>query len=504
MRTTFFPLTCALLSLFASIADGPVLFAAGGQLTLSVREESTDQPTIARIEIRRADAPGKRIPIRLTVPAGNGVVLDRKLEISLPDALYRFQVIRGPEYRIVSGNFTLEPTSLDAKTITLPRMTNMLAAGWTSGDCCVSASPYSLPLRMAAEDLHVAGVLGHQDAKPIPRRDPGDPIENDPSWIREDLIHHHGIVVYGLSESLDRSQLPVEWMADLQDNATTKVAVENPFAWPLPVWLATEQVDGLFVMGDWLRLDQKVNRPKAGRGPIGPSFAGGIELGRWAERIYWNMLEAGLRIAPLAGSGNDSGSTPVGYNRLYVATASNADTKSAANVSDSDQWWQAAWSGHSVATNGPMLRPTLAGKIPGHIFRASAGEELTLEPELTLSVRDKVDYLEVMHNGQVHYSARLDEFAKAGGRIPPLQVSASGWVTIRVMTLYEDHFRAATSAPWYIEFDGRRRVTPEAVKFFQDWLAEYEQRLKQLPKAEIKRHAPYVRRARRFWNERTP
>ena len=59
---------------------------------------------------------------------------------------------------------------------------------------------------------------------------------------------------------------------------------------------------------------------------------------------------------------------------------------------------------------------------------------------------------------KVHYSARLDEFAKAGGMLPPVNAKESGWVTIRVVTLYEDHFRAAMSAPWYIEFEGQPRV----------------------------------------------
>ncbi len=499
MRVPVFGLIACALSATSALA-------AGGTLTLSVDEESTGEPTISRLEIYRADAPGKRIPIRLTVPAGMGVVLDRKLQLSLPDSVYTFRLIRGPEYRIVSGNFTLEKTSLDAKTILLPRMTDMLSGGWTSGDCCVSASANSLPLRMAAEDLHVAGSLGHVDAKPIPARDADDRIENNPCWIRNDLTHHEGIVVYGSVSPSQGERLPIQWLAELAADDTAKVAIENPFAWPLPVWLASERVDGFFVLGDWLRLDRQVPGVKSGRGPTGPSIGGNIEVGRWAETIYWNLLEAGLRIPPLAGSGNEAGSTPVGYNRLYVAAPDQSQVQgqppAAQRVEDAQQWWQAAWRGRSVLTNGPIMRPTLEGKIPGHVFQARSGEVLELHPELTLSVRDPVDYLQVIHNAQVHYSARLDEFAKAGGVIPPLLVKQSGWVMIRVVTLYEDHFRAAISAPWYIDFDNRRRVTDAGVAFFQQWLAEYEQRLKQLPANQLEVHIPFVRHARTYWKER--
>jgi hypothetical protein len=146
----------------------------------------------------------------------------------------------------------------------------------------------------------------------------------------------------------------------------------------------------------------------------------------------------------------------------------------------------------------------LGGQIPGHVFTATAGEALQLQPEMRLAVRDSVDYLDVVHNGQVHYSAKLDEFAKGGGVIPPLVVKESGWVVMRVVTGFEDHYRVAMSAPWHIEFDGQRRVTPEAVTFFRDWLSEYESRLKKLPADQLRRHIPYVQAARAFWSSCEP
>ena len=95
-------------------------------------------------------------------------------------------------------------------------------------------------------------------------------------------------------------------------------------------------------------------------------------------------------------------------------------------------------------------------------------------------MRDPVDYLEVIHNGDVHYSARLDEFAKAGGVIPAIEAVESGWVTLRVVTLHENHFRAAMSSPWYIEFDNQPRITSESIEFFQKWQTEHESRLKKI------------------------
>lgn len=500
-------------------------FAAGGSLTVSVRDEADDKPVITRMVIQRSDAPGRRVAVRKTVPAGVGLVLDRSAVLSLPDGPYRFSMIRGPEYRIITGNFALERTSLDDHSVELPRMVEMLQEGWTSGDCCVPASPYSLPLRMASEDLHLATVLGHMDAKPIAGRGDDEPPENDPSWINKNATHHGGLVFYqhgvksGLSDvenAVDAedvlpegvessSSIPVERIVQLGSQGGVKIAIENPFAWQVPVWLASGQVDGFFLLGDWLRLDRRVLSIADGRGPQGLSTGGHKAVGRWAEKIYWNLLDAGFRIPPLAGTGDQGRQTPVGYNRLYVGKPPrdyNAGPPKATRVVSELEWWNAAWKGQSVATNGPLLRPMLGGQLPGHVFKARAGEVLELQAELQLAVRDPVEYLEVIHNGKVHYSARLDEFAKAGGMLPPVNAKESGWVTIRVVTLYEDHFRAAMSAPWYIEFEGQPRITRQAVNFFRQWLADYEERLKRLPAAELQRYVPYVRAARKFWERK--
>lgn len=497
-----FGLTLIVTSLFVSSAC-----AVEGTLTVTATEESSGEETVTRMELARATSPDKLMPIRKVVPAGIGVVLDRRLDLSLPEAAYQFRMIRGPEYRIISGTFTLEKTSLDEHNVALPRMINMLEHGWTSGDCCVPASPYSLPLRMASEDLHLAGVLGHVDAKPIPGRKKEDPILGEPLWIREDLQHYDGLVVYGDDDAATQrsDSLPVEQLVRAARNDELRIAVENPFAWPLPVWMASGQVDGVFVLGDWLRLDRKVMRMPNSRPIEGLSLGGGTALGRYAEQIYWKLLDAGFRVAPLAGSGDAAGTSPVGYNRLYVAMPSRSpqsDPLAVDRVQSSDQWWDNAWMGHSIVTNGPLMRPKLGGEMPGHVFQASTGEVLRLQPELALSTRDPVDYLEVILNGQVHHSARLDEFARAGGLIPPLEIKESSWVTIRVVTLHEDHFRAATSAPWYIDFDSRPRITEEAVEFFQRWLSDYEEQLKQLPPQQLQPHVPYVRAAREFWSNR--
>ncbi len=502
----------------------PQRVVAAGSLTIRAADESTGAAVATRLELYRGSAGGKPMPLRRTIPAGFGVVLDRRVEVSLAAGPYAFRMIRGPEYRVLSGSFTMEQTSLDESTFKLPRMVDMQAIGWTSGDCLVPATSADLPLRMASEDLHVAAVLGHADALPVPANRADEPLVFEPVWTTVRVTCDDGLAIYrtgavkpddeagaGQLEAQRGSQLAAERLVNLDDGE--HAAIENPFAWPVPVWLASGKIDGFFVLGDWLRLDRSTTKINDGRQPPGLASGEGRALGRAAERIYWKLLDAGFKIPPLAGSGDGGAGNPVGYNRLYVAEpiseyeviSPKAPTDfpvEAVPVDSELGWWSAAWAGRSIATNGPLLRPKLAGELPGHTFTAKRGEVLELAVELTLSVRDPVDYLEVVRNGEVHYSARLDEFALAGGKIPSLTIDESSWVVVRVVTLFEDHFRAAMSAPWYIEFDGRPRITRDAVEYFQAWQNDYEHRLKQQPPAVIKRHVPGVQAARQFWTAR--
>ncbi|WP_143544139.1 hypothetical protein [Rhodopirellula sp. MGV] len=504
-----------LLGFFTVSVLAANVWAVGGSLTLHLEDESTQEPVISRVEFFRTD-PGKKdrpMPIRQTVSAGIGVVVDRSVVLELPDSSYRFQIVRGPEYRLVGGNFTLEKTSLDEKTVKLPRMVDMRNEGWLSGDCCVVPSSQSLPLRMASEDLHVAAVLDDVPSKPIPHRDADDMIDNDPSWIRSDVAVNQGLMFYHVDDTLKQSIEACGSSSEALVAATTsdtdnspKIAIENPFAWELPIWLASQRVDGVFLFGDWLRLDKTIYQVSDGRGEEAFRLRDPTQVGRYAERVYRQMLDAGIDIVPLAGGGDESAATPVGYNRLYVADAKPASYDSELDQphvpGTADRWWEQVWNGCSVATNGPLLRPLLAGRLCGHVFEGRTGEVLRLQPELNLTVRDPVDYLEVIHNDRVHYSARLDEFAKAGGKIPPIDAKESGWVIIRVMTQYEGHYRAAVTAPWWIEFDGQRRVSNTALEFFREWLSDYEQHLMSTRPDDVAKEAPFVRAARRYWQRK--
>ncbi|MGV3482788.1 MAG: hypothetical protein ACO1RT_00065, partial [Planctomycetaceae bacterium] len=496
---------------FASLFHGQCCRAAGGVLRLDAEDETSQQPCVAKLQLYRAD--GRPQLVRGTLPTGGGVILSESLELALPDGAYQFRLTRGPEYRIVQGSFTLERTSQDERTVKLPRMVDMNREGWTACDMAVPPKTSDLQLRMMAEDLHLACVVGAE----TPLTPKTFVTENitlyEPLWTS----HHHAashdddLLFYRAEDAtsewkMRQGETSSGALERLTADASVRVAVANPFAWSLPVWLATEQIDGFFVLGDWLREERRVEKITDGRPPQAIGFDGPLGPGRYAETIYWNLLEAGLRVAPLAGTGPKSApgqAVTVGYNRVY-ATAHQGDGDDPAGqpFSSAAACLDAVWAGHSVVSNGPMLRPLLGGYPPGHVFQSAASGKLTLGMELDLAVRDEVDYLEIIHNGRVFHSARLDEFAAAGGRLPEMNIDQSGWAVVRVVTRHEDHFRMATSAPWYFEFDNQARISRQAVQFFGRWLVDCESRLRALPPDQIAPHVPHVVAARKFWTQR--
>lgn len=487
--------------------------SADGLLRFSIRDEASGDPVVARFVVTPIGQ-DRAVHIRRCQAAGTGVILDREADISLRDGNYQFRLIRGPEYRIINGTFALEKLSDDSKSVALPRMVNMYAEGWVSGDALVPVGKGDLPLRMAGEDLHVSFLAAPKpDREPRRPRHRDDPITHQPIWIQHGVVANDAFVIYPADEPSERdaaesnttATTPREILQTIAADESTdtlitakkidgvRVAAADPFDWRMPIWLASGKLDGVFVMGDWLRTDRDVKTVRRGR-EVASELIGTENPGRWAEFIYHQMLEAGFEIPPLAGGGSNTGDTPLGYNRVYVAPA--GDDGGA--VQSFEQWNDAMWRGRSMLTNGPMLRCRMNGESPGHRFEID--QTTRFEISLDLAVRDSVDYLDVIHNGKIFYSAALDEFAKSGGRLPPIQTDQPGWVIVRVVTKHPDHYRFAMSSPWYIRAGGRKRVAPSAVAFWKTWLKQYENRLV-ADREQIEREGKYIRATRKFWSD---
>jgi hypothetical protein len=262
-------------------------------------------------------------------------------------------------------------------------------------------------------------------------------------------------------------------------------------SWDLPLWLASAQVDSIQLI-DCTSLAGDVRPLPAGcRTPDRSFFPGPSGQGRWAERIYYHILNCGLRVPPSAGSGSGRTPSPVGLNRVYVHCRDSLDYET---------WWTNLRAGRVFVTNGPLLRPHVEGQPPGYVFYLEKGEAIELEVGLDLATRDRIEYLEIVKNGELESQVRLEKWAETGGRLPPVRFEESGWFLVRAATNNPHVYQLASTGPYYVESEYRPRVSRASVQFFLDWLEKLRQRDERLNPLPVEREAQ-VEKARAFWQD---
>ena len=84
----------------------------------------------------------------------------------------------------------------------------------------------------------------------------------------------------------------------------------------------------------------------------------------------------------------------------------------------------------------------------------------------------------MIQNGKTAHEVRLDQWAMAGGKLPPVKFDKSGWLLVRAVTNNPKTYRFASSGPYYVEIDYQRRISKEAAQFFMDWVYERARRVK--------------------------
>jgi hypothetical protein len=489
------------LPIFAAHADHAVA-GPGGQLKIEVGDRDTGKPLACRMHLTNAAKRPLKAP---KVPFWHDhFVFSGSVTLKLPKGEYAFEVERGPEYLTRSGHFTMDDFSDDTKTVDLKRFVDMAGEGWWSGDLDVERPAKDLELLMEAEDLHVAELISWPNQKNLLAK---YAVSNSP-LVRFDgnrFYHLAGgsdarsggtLLFFNLPQPLDMADFKAEFppmqdsirRAKLQDPAW--VDAEKAYGWDLPIWVASGQLDSVQLANRNLGRKSAVDNETGGKPRDKFYFPDPTGNGRWSERIYYHLLNCGLRLPPTAGSGSGAVANPLGYNRMYVHVDGEFSY---------EKWWEALSQGHVVVTNGPLIRPNVEGEMPGHVFRADAGRQMDLEVGLTLSTRDRVAYLEIIKNGELAHQVRLDDWAKMGGKLPPLNFNESGWFVIRAVTDVPNTYRFATTGPYYVEIGDGPRISKSSAQFFLDWVSERANDLKLDDADEREAILKYHRQARDFW-----
>jgi hypothetical protein len=490
-----------LVAVFCLLAANDAL-AARGEIEITVAEAGTGKPLVVRMHLRNhLNRPqrGPRVPFW-----HDHFVFAGRIILALPPGHYAFEVERGPEYRSVSGHFELESGDADSKHLQMERFVDMKEDGWYSGDLHVRRPPLDVEMVMLADDLHVAQVIGATNAKnswaektlPSPLVKQFDDNRYHQLVGSEDR-RPGGVLVFGnlpipLSLPAVGSEFPssVDLLKQARVSPGKHVAIARPNSWDMPLWVASGMVDSICLAHGDLTRGEMAKTPPPGRLTDEDIYPTPSDRGRYAQDLYYRLLNCGLRIPPSAGSGTGVAPNPIGYNRVYVYCEGELTW---------EKWFAGLKAGRVVVTNGPMLRPDVQGHEPGHVFRAADGETVELQVALNLSTRDKIEYLEIIKNGKVVREVALRDWAAAGGELPPLRFQQSGWFLVRAVVDNPVTYRFATTGPYYVEIGEKRRISRRDAHFFLDWVYERAGQIKLADAAQQSEVMAYHRGARDFW-----
>ena len=495
----------------AAILITNMLMACGeilaGEIEINVIDEDSGRPTAVRMHVR--DATGRTVRPKGVPRWHDHFVFHGKIILDVRPGHYTFEVERGPEYRTRQGYFDMSRGAADNKTIAMQRFVNMKQEGWWSGDLFVQRPIDDLANLMLAEDLHAAPLVTITNAKslwteravPEQRTFPvGDNrffqvLGGRDGRAGGELLLLNLTTPMPLSATDREVPSSVDFLkAARRSSSTAHAAIGEPFAWDMPVWIASGMIDSMLLANHHILRDGSATKTLPGKPRDNLRFSDAHAAGRWSESIYYQLLNCGLRLPPSAGSGSGVAMNPVGYNRVYVHCG---DDFSA------DAWWEGLKAGRVLVTNGPLLRPRVNGELPGHVFKVAADETMELQATLQLSLRERVEYLEIVKDGKVIHDVRLQDYAAAGGKLPPVSFTESGWMLIRAVTNNPKTYRYATTGPYYVQIGDNPRISKQAAQFFLDWVYKRAKMIQQIANAEERTAVMrYHRAARDFWQSK--
>jgi hypothetical protein len=480
--------------------------APKGELEVKVVDADTGEVIPCRMYLQNV----KKRPVKMggeSIYYKDHAVFSGQTTLKLNAGQYLFEIERGPEYPVMSGHFEMDHDSVDSKTIELKRFVNMAKEGWYAGDLHVHRPVDHIELLMKAEDLYVCPVITWWNDKSewatkVPPSDPVVRFDNNRFYnllAGEDEREGGAILFFNLKKPLPIQGAAREYPSPLTFIEAAKrdpnawIDVEKAFWYDLPTWLASGLVDSIGICHnhmwrDGVYPDEAWGRPrdkKLYRAPRGN--------GQYTQDIYYHVLNTGLRIPPSAGSASGVMANPVGYDRMYVFVGDEFTY---------DKWWDGFRQGRVVVTNGPILRPMAAGRFPGHVFQSPDGGKLSFTIDLSLSTRDKIEYLEIVKNGQVEQSIRLEQYAETG-KLPPIVFEESGWFLLRVVCEHPKTYRFASTAPWYVEIgDQKQRISRASAEYFRDWVQERIGKIKLTDEKQRAEVMKYHEAALKFWEEK--
>src|SRR5579859_2568181 len=192
---------------------------------------------------------------------------------------------------------------------------------------------------------------------------------------------------------------------------------------------------------------------------------------RSTAAVWYRLLNLGYRIP--AGAGTDATAdyaapirSQLGADRVYAWVP-----EWPLNI---ELWFDALKRGRTFATNGPLIEFSLGGLKVGDELKFD-GEQAAVPFTATLRSIVPVDHFEVVCNGRVAATLKLEGARDSGdvkGTLPPKE---SGWCLLRASSDEAeypvlDKYVYATTSPIYVTIGGKAPHSTEDAKYFVAWI----------------------------------
>jgi hypothetical protein len=485
----------AIVWLFFSVA---LNVEAESSLTLVVIDSTSHQPVPCRIHLVGPNGQAVKPP---ELPFWRDhFVCTGAVQLALPPGAYRWQVERGPEWSRTNGAVTLSEETGLSLTNELHRLVDLKSEGWWGGETHVHRPLPMVELLMQAEDLPVAEVITWWNRvnpwtnqarlpAPLPVTTAGNRIHNPLGGEDERdggaLLFLGGSPPFDITEGTRHFPSSLAFANKADKRPERWIDAEKPFWWDFPMWVAHDVIDTVGIAHNHMHRGGVYENEAWGRPRNLAKYPGPQGNGRYTQDIYYHLLNTGVRLPPSAGSASGVLPNPVGYNRVFVHVDGEFSYA---------RWKEGLKAGRSFVSNGPLLRARANGFWPGAVFRTNGALEIRLEAQLDSS--DGIAAVELVHNGQVE-SVKLPA---------NLTIRESGWFLLRVIADVPNTFRFASTAPWYVELNGKpMQPKAESAGYFVDWCRERIGNLKSLSSISDAQKREIVQpwlEAEKFWIDR--
>jgi TolB protein len=495
---------------------------------LEIRTKKFRQP-MSELHLRTLDADGKPVPARVSILAADGRSyapddawvhaddgFDRRnsrfetqyfhssgaARVTLPAGPATITVWRGLEHRVLKQTVQLKASetqdvALKLQPLSLPANWNR---EWLSADVHVHMNyggtyrntPERLVRQADAEDLDVVFDLVVNKEQRIPDIDSFSPVPDRASTSAVLLSHgqefhtsywgHMGLL--GLN---DHFLLP-----DYSAYANTAAASLYPTN-----GVIADLAHAQNALVGYVHPFDEVPDPKASapltnalpvnvaRGKIDYYEVVGFSDHRASANVWYRLLNCGFRLSAAAGTDAMANYAslrgPVGMNRVYVLTKAPVLTQEPVGTLEaarSRQWLDALHAGRTIATNGPLLGLTVEGQPPGSEIKVNvSGTKLRYTGFLRSLV--PVDHLELVVNGKVARSIKLDRTRSQANFEGTIEVPENGWLLLRAWNdtaspLIFDLYPYATTNAFFFKREGSTTHCGQDADYFLAWLDRLE------------------------------